>query len=53
MEPRNDLGGPNYGAIRRDDDPDFDFGFEDIRLYIEDWDAPNFFVQVFCVLHTL
>lgn len=48
MEIKNDPSGNNYGAIRRDEmDPDFDFGFEDIRLYIEDWDAPDFFVQVF------
>ena len=46
MEARNDAGANNYGAIRRDEyDPDFDFGFDDIRLYIEDWDAPDFCVQ--------
>lgn len=33
----------NYGAIPRDD---LEFGFEDIRVYLEDWDAPDFFVQV-------
>ncbi len=38
----------NYGAIGGPDDidPDIDFGFEDIRLYIEDWNAPDFYVQV-------
>ncbi len=47
MQMRNDEGQQNYGAInRRDPDTDFDFGFEDIRLYLEEWDAPDFFVQV-------
>ena len=46
MDARNDPAA-GYGAIQREDmDPDFDFAFEDIRLYVEDWDAPDFFVQV-------
>ena len=48
MDLKADVGANHYGAIQRDEmDPDFDFGFEDIRLYVEDWDAPDFFVQVF------
>lgn len=48
MEVKPDQARGNYGAIQRDDfDADLDFGFEDIRVYLEDWDAPDFFIQVF------
>lgn len=47
MDVRPDQMNANYGAIQRDDfDADLEFGFEDIRVYLEDWDAPDFFIQV-------
>jgi len=47
MDLRPEQVGGNYGAIQRDDfEADLEFDFEDIRVYLEDWDAPDFFIQV-------
>jgi len=47
MDERPDRIEANYGAIQDDDlDVGLEFGLEDIRGYLEDWDGPNFFLQV-------